>query len=82
MKCVIMKMEMLTNALRALSYEPFLEIFYRKMIKQLIWLTSFYIFHKSSIKNFRTKWAFALKAVFYTMLYCGCKNENQEARCD
>ena len=53
MKCVIMKMEMLTNALRALSYEPFLEIFYRKMIKQLIWLTSFYIFHKSSIKNFR-----------------------------
>ena len=51
---------MLTNALRALSYEPFLEIFYRKMIKQLILLTSFYIFHKSSIKNFRTKWAFAL----------------------
>ena len=41
---------MLTNA-----YELFLEIFYRKMIKQLIFLITFYIFYKSDVKNFFDK---------------------------
>ena len=43
---------MLTNALRALVYELFLKTFYEKMIKQLIFLTIFYIFHKSCVKIF------------------------------
>jgi len=36
--------EILTNTLRTLVYELFLEIFYEKMIKQLISLTIFFIF--------------------------------------
>ena len=43
---------MLTNALRALVYELFLETFYWKLIKQLIFLTTFYIFHGSGVKTF------------------------------
>ena len=38
--------------LKVLVYELFLEIFYGKMIKQLILLTTFYIFHKNNIKTF------------------------------
>ena len=43
---------MLTNALKALVYELFLETFYGKMIKQIIFLIAFYIFYESGIKNF------------------------------
>jgi len=43
---------MLTNALRALIYELFLQTFYKKMIKQLIFLIAFYISHESYIKIF------------------------------
>ena len=42
------------NALRVLVYELFLETFYEKMIKQLIFLTDFYIFHENCVKNFLT----------------------------
>ena len=44
--------KMLKNALRALVHKLFLEIFYEKMIKQLILLTFFYISHKSDVKTF------------------------------
>ena len=40
------------NALKALVYKLFLEIFYEKIIKQLIFLTTFSISHKSDFKNF------------------------------
>ena len=43
-------LKMLTNVLRTLVDELFLEIFYEKIIKQLIALTVFYIFHKNSVK--------------------------------
>ena len=43
---------MLTNALRALVWKLFLEKFYGKMIKQLIFFIAFYIFHESGIKTF------------------------------
>lgn len=43
---------MLTNVLKALVQELFLEIFYKKMIKQLIFWTDFYIFYESDVKNF------------------------------
>ena len=39
------------NALKALVYELFLETFYERMIKQLIFLTIIYIFHESCVKN-------------------------------
>ena len=42
---------MLKNVLRALVYELFLEIFYEKIIKQLILLTAFYISHKNDLKT-------------------------------
>ena len=45
--------EILMNALRVLVYELFLETFYEKMIKQLIFLTIFYISHKSNVKNLK-----------------------------
>ena len=38
--------------LRVLVYELFLEIFYGKMIKQLILLTTFYISHENGVKAF------------------------------
>ena len=44
--------EMLKNALKSLVYVLFLKIFYGKMIKQLIMLTTFYIFYKVDIKTF------------------------------
>ena len=40
------------NALKALVYKLFLEIFYEKIIKQLIFLTTFYISHENGVKNF------------------------------
>ena len=43
-------LKMLTNVLRTLVDELFLEIFYEKIIKQLIALTVFNIFHKNGIK--------------------------------
>ena len=43
---------MLTNTLRVLIYKLFLEIFYGKIIKQLILLTFFYISHKNNVKFF------------------------------
>ena len=43
---------MLKNALRALVYELFLEIFYGKIRKQLILLTNFYISHENDVKIF------------------------------
>ena len=51
---IIDNKEMLKNVLRALVLELFLEIFYGKMImiKQLILLTTFYIFYESNIKTF------------------------------
>ena len=45
-------MKMLMNALRALIWKLFLEIYYGKMVKQLILLTTFYIAHKSDVKTF------------------------------
>ena len=42
------------NALRLLDKEIFLEIFYGKR-KKLIFLTDFYIFYESGVKNF-LKW--------------------------
>ena len=57
-KCAFLKVinlrEILTNVLRILIYELFLETFYEKMIKQLIFLTDFYIFHENCVKNFLT----------------------------
>ena len=50
--CHVWLMEMLKNALTALVYKLFLEIFYKKMIKQLILLTILYISHKSNVKTF------------------------------
>ena len=44
--------EILTNALRTLVYELFLEIFYEKMIKQLISLTIFFIFFIKIVSKF------------------------------
>ena len=41
---------MLMNALMTLVYELFLETFSQKLIKQLIFLSVFYIFHKSGDK--------------------------------
>ena len=41
---------MLTNTLRVLIYKLFLEIFYGKIINQLILLTTFYISYKSYVK--------------------------------
>ena len=35
-----------------LFYKLVLKSFYKKMIKQLILLTSFYIYHKNSVKIF------------------------------
>ena len=45
---------MLNNALGALVQEQFSEIFYEKMIKQLVLLTIFYIFYKNNVKIFLT----------------------------
>ena len=39
----------------ALVYELFLEIFYKKIIKLLIFPTIFYIFHENDIINFPNK---------------------------
>ena len=43
------------NALRLLDKEIFLEIFYEKRKKNLIFLMDFYIFYESGVKNF-LKW--------------------------
>ena len=43
---------MLKHALKALVYELFIDIFYEKMLKNLILLTAFYIFHKNNVKYF------------------------------
>ena len=45
-------MKMLMNALRALIWKLFLEIYYGKMVKQLILLITLYIAHKSNVKTF------------------------------
>ena len=45
-------MKMLMNALRALIWKLFLEIYYGKMVKQLILLITLYIAHKSDVKTF------------------------------
>ena len=45
-------MKMLMNALRALIWKLLLEIYYGKMVKQLILLTTFYIAHKIDVKTF------------------------------
>ena len=42
---------MLTDALKVLVYELFLEAFYGKMTNQLIFFITFYIFHESDIKT-------------------------------
>ena len=44
--------EMLMNALKTLVYELFLQNFYGKIIKQLIFPIVFYIFRESDVKNF------------------------------
>lgn len=43
------------DALRALAYEIFLEIFYGKRKKKLIFLMTFFISHKSGVTTF-LKW--------------------------
>jgi len=43
------------GCLKSIGLEKNLEIFYGKRKKQLIFLTAFYIFHKSGVKNF-LKW--------------------------
>ena len=44
---------MLKYALKALIWELFfLDIFYEKMLKNLILLTAFYIFYKNNVKYF------------------------------
>ena len=55
-KCAFLKVinlrEILMDALTILIYKLFLETFYGKMIKQLIFLTDFFIVHESCVKNF------------------------------
>ena len=56
-KCIIfiyfMIRKMLMTAFKVLVYELFLTVFYKKIIKQLIFLSIFYIFHKNNIKIFK-----------------------------
>ena len=49
------KWEKLTEAIKTLVKKIFLKTFYGEMIKQLIFLTAFYIFHESGFKIF-LKW--------------------------
>ena len=44
--------EMLSNALRSLVYEPFLEIFYWENDKIINVVDNFYISHESNVKTF------------------------------
>ena len=52
---VVVIWKKLMDTLRVLDQEPLLETFYEKMIKQLIFLMTFYIFQKNYVKLF-LKW--------------------------